>query len=423
MNENGKIMNRLLEFAAKVQNNIYLDAISKGLMGTLPILMIGSIALLLAVLPIEAWTAFLTEINVRTYLMAASTVTTSCLSIYACFLISYRLAAHFQADGISSGILSLFAFFIVTPLAQGSLDMTWMGAQGLFTAMLAALLATRLYCALLKNDRMKIKMPDSVPPVIANTFEGLIPGIIVGACFIIIAILFSFTSWGSLTNMIYSLVAAPLQSLGSSIWAYVLIIFVQMVLFFFGIHGALVVQPIINAVYLPMDTMNMEMVMANAANADLNILGKTFYNAFTGIGGAGGTLSLIILILLVSKAKQHKTIGRLSAVPALFTINEPIMFGMPLVLNAVMAIPFILVPVIQSVIAYFAIAVGLVPHLNGVQVPFGTPVLVNAFLAGGWQASVLQVVLVIVGIVVYYPFFKVLDRQAAKTEMEGEEKQ
>ena len=423
MNKDGKLMDKLLGFAAKVQSNIYLDAISKGLMGTLPILMIGSIALLLAVIPIDAWKQFLTDAGIRTYLMAASTVTTSCMSLYACFLIGNRLASNFEVDGISAGIISIFAFLIITPLNEGALNMTWMGAQGLFAAMLATLVATRVYCALMKNDKIQIKMPDSVPPVIANTFEGLIPGMFVGALFIIIAVLFSFTPWGSLTNMIYTLVATPLQSMGSSIWAYSFIILVQMVLFFFGIHGALVVQPIINAVYLPMDTVNMEMVLAGAANADLNILGKTFYSIFTGIGGAGGTLSLVILILLISKSKQHKAIGRLSAVPSLFTINEPVMFGLPCVLNPLLAIPFIITPIVQSVIAYIAIAIGLVPHLNGVQVPFGTPILVNAFLAGGWRASVLQIVLVAVGILIYLPFFKVLDNQVTKTENKTKESQ
>ena len=224
MNKDGKLMDKLLGFAAKVQSNIYLDAISKGLMGTLPILMIGSIALLLAVIPIDAWKQFLTDAGIRTYLMAASTVTTSCMSLYACFLIGNRLASNFEVDGISAGIISIFAFLIITPLNEGALNMTWMGAQGLFAAMLATLVATRVYCALMKNDKIQIKMPDSVPPVIANTFEGLIPGMFVGALFIIIAVLFSFSPWGSLTNMIYTLVATPLQSMGSSIWAYSFII-------------------------------------------------------------------------------------------------------------------------------------------------------------------------------------------------------
>lgn len=422
MDREGKMMDKLLLFAEKVQSNVYLDAISKGLMGTLPILMIGSFSLLLAVLPIDAWKQILTDTGIRTYLMAGSTVTISCMSLYSCFLIGYRLASSFHVDGISSGIISVFSFLIVTPLAEGALDMNWMGAQGLFTAMLASLIATRLYCALMKNQKIQITMPDSVPPVIANTFKGLIPCIVIGAIFILVAVLFSYTPWGSLTNMIYTLVASPLQSLGSSIWAYSLIILVQMVLFFFGIHGALVVQPIINAVYMPMDTVNMEMVLAGAPNGDLNILGKTFYSLFTGVGGAGGTLSLIILILLFAKAKQYKTIGRLSSVPGLFTINEPIMFGLPLVLNPILSIPFISTPIIQSIIAYFAIAIGLVPHLNGVQVPFGTPVLINAFLAGGWRASILQIVLVVIGILIYYPFFKIADRQAVTTEVGANEK-
>ncbi len=411
-----KMLDKLMRVAAKVQGNVYLDAISKGLMQTLPILIIGSLALLFAVIPIDGWLAFLESTGIKTYLMAASTVTTSCLSLYACFLIGNRLAKNFDADGITAGIISVFCFLVVTPLAEGALNMTWMGAQGLFTAMIVSLVSTRLYCLLIKNDKIVIKMPESVPPAISSTFKGLIPAIIIGVVFIAIAVLFSLTSWGSLTNMVYTLLAAPLQTMGTSIWAYLVIVLFQMILFFFGIHGALVVQPIINAVYLPMDAQNMELVMAGAANADLNILGKTFYSLFTGIGGAGGTLSLVILILLIGKSKQYKTIAKLGGIPSLFTINEPIMFGMPLVLNMMMAVPFILTGLVQSLVAYLSIAIGLVPHLNGVQVPFGTPILVNAFLAGGWQASVLQIVLIIIGMAIYYPFFKIIDRKAAEEE-------
>ncbi len=420
MNKKEQMMAKVMEFSAKIQNNVYLDAISKGLMGTLPIMMIGSIALLIAVLPFDAWKTLLTDIGVRTYLMAASTLTTSCMSIYSAYLIGHRLATSFNENGVTAGILSIFAFFIVTPLNEGALNMTYMGAQGLFTAMIASLLATRIYCALMKNEKIQIKMPDSVPPVIANTFAGLFPSIFVGALFILIAVLFSFTSWGSMADMIYAVLAAPLQQLGGSVWSLIILVFVQMILWFFGLHGSLVIQSVVTAVYLPMDTMNMEMVLAGAANSDLNILGKTFYSLFSGIGGAGGTLSLVILLVLIAKSKKHKALGKLGLIPGLFTINEPIVFGMPLILNPIMAIPFISVPLIQTGLAYLATISGLVPRLNGVQVPFGTPMLFNAFLAGGWRAAVLQLVLVLVGVAVYYPFFKMLDKQAVKEEAESE---
>lgn len=415
--ENNKTIDKVLEFAARFQANIYLDSISKGLMGTLPITMIGSIALLLAVLPIQAWKDFITAIGVAPYLLAASTLTTSCLSIYASFLIGYRLAHHLQVDEIPGGLISLFAFFIATPLTDGALTMSYMGAQGLFTALIASLLATKLYAALMKCDKLKIKMPPSVPGMIATTFSTMIPAILVGLIFIGIAVVFSYTPWGSFAEMIYSLVATPLMNVGGNIWSLVAIVLVQMILWFFGIHGSLVVGTVISAVYMPMALENMELYAAGTPAGELpHILGNTFYSLYAGIGGAGGTLSLLIVMFLFAKAKQNKELAKLAGIPGIFVINEPIVFGYPLILNPVMAIPFILTPIVQLLIPYFVTAIGLIPPLTGVQVPFGLPVIVNGFMAGGWTAALMQIIDIAVGCLIWFPFFKISDAQMYKEE-------
>ncbi|MDU6340450.1 MAG: PTS transporter subunit EIIC [Clostridium sp.] len=415
MSKTDMMMGKVMIFAQKVQNNKYLDAISKGLMWTLAPLMIGSIALLLAVLPIDAWKTLIGNIGLRAQLLNASTLTTSIIALYAVFAIAYKLADNLKQQGVIPGLLAVFSFLIITPLANfdgaSYLDIGWLGAKGLFTAMIVALVSCRIYC-LLVEKKLTIKMPDSVPPVIANSFAGLIPAMVVGFGFILVALLFSLTKYGSFNEFVYHIIASPLESLSASIWSMVFIVFVQMVLWFFGLHGSLVVGSFITALYLPMDTANMEAVAAGVANSELpNILGKTFYNLFAGIGGAGGTISLVILLLFVAKSKKNKAMGNLAAIPGCFTINEPVVFGLPLILNPIMVVPFISVPLIQLIIAYFATAAGIVPRLSGVQVPFGMPVLVNGFIAGGWRVSVLQAVLILVGLVIYYPFFKVLDKK------------
>lgn len=412
------MMNNVLKFASKIQENKYLDAISKGLMGTLPILMIGSIALLLAVLPIDAWKSFVSTIGLTPYLLAASTVTTSCMAIYSAFLMGNRLATTLHENGVTAGIISIFAFLVVTPLNEGALNMNYMGAQGLFTAIFASLAATRIYCALMKCEKLKIKMPESVPPVISNTFSSIFPCLFTGAIMIAIATIFSFTPWGSIAEMIYTLVASPLNALGGSVWSLVVIVLVQMLLWFFGIHGSLVVGTVIQAVYMPMALDNMAALQNGTPVNELpNILGNTFYSLYAGIGGAGGTLSLLIVMILFGKAKKNKELAKLAIIPGLFTINEPIVFGYPLILNPVMAIPFISVPIIQILVAYAAMATGIVPPLTGVQVPFGVPVIFGAFIGGSWQAAVLQVVCVAIGVLVWFPFFKVSDNQDYKLEL------
>lgn len=421
-----QMMEKVMSFAMKVQQNKYLSAISTGLMGTLPILMIGSIALLLAVLPIDAYKEFITNIGLRSFLMLTSTLTTSIIALYSSFAIAYRLAEKFKVEPMIPGVLAVLCFFMITPMVSAEvngvagsyLDTNMLGAKGLFTAMIVSLISCRLYCYFMEGKKLTIKMPAGVPPVIANSFAGLLPAIVVAILFMLVAWGFSFTSYGSMAQFIYSVISMPLEHLSSSMWSMVFIVFIQMILWFFGLHGSLVVQSFITALYLPMDTANMDALAAGVTNSELpNILGKTFYSCFAGISGAGGTLSLVILMFIMSKSKKNKALANLAIVPGCFTINEPIVFGYPLILNPIMAIPFITVPLIQVIVAYASIAVGICPRLSGVQVPFGMPVVVGGFIAGGWKIAVLQVVLVLIGIAIYYPFFKISDKQAVAQEM------
>ncbi|MGX6978107.1 PTS sugar transporter subunit IIC [Vagococcus elongatus] len=415
-----KYMDKVLIFADKISNNKYLKAVSNGLMATLPINIIGSIALLLAVLPIEAWKNFISTINIGGYFSVGYSMTVGVISIYASFLVGHRLATEFNQSAVPAGLVSMFSFLIMTPLITidetTTLDMSKLGAQGLFTAIICGLVFSRLYCFILEKN-ISIKMPEGVPPFITDTFAGLIPGIISGFIAIIISWLFGFTSYGSFSDFIYQILATPLQSLSSNVGSLLLIVFIQMTLWFFGIHGSLVVGSFITALYMPMDVQNMDALAAGVARSELpNILSKSFYDLFSGIGGAGGTLSLIIVILIFSKSKQSQTVAKLSSAPGLFTINEPMVFGLPLILNPIMAIPFILTPLVQTLIAYLAIWSGLFPRLSGVQVPFGTPILINGFLAGGWRIALLQLICVFAGCFLYLPFVKLMDKNNEKNE-------
>lgn len=410
-----KNMDKVLRFADKVSNNHYLNAISNGLMATLPVNIIGSVALLLAVLPVEFWQNFTEGIGLTPYLMLGYQLTVGVISIYASFLMGYRLATNLNQSAIPAGILSMFVFLMLTPMLTigdvTTLDISKLGAQGLFTAMISSLLFTRFYCFLLER-KLVIKMPDGVPGSVKDTFNSLIPVILTGFTAIIMSLLFGFTSYGSFSDFVYSFIATPLEGLSSNVGSLLVIVFMQMLLWFFGIHGSMVVGGFVTALYLPMDIVNMDALASGAANSELpNVLGATFYNIFSGIGGAGGTLSLVIVILLFSKSKQSKAVASLSSVPSLFTINEPIIFGFPLILNPIMAIPFITVPLIQTLIAFLGISSGLFPRLNGVQVPFGTPILLNGFIAGGWRIALLQIICIAVGCLIYYPFIRLADKR------------
>lgn len=147
-----------------------------------------------------------------------------------------------------------------------------------------------------------------------------------------------------------------------------------------------------------------------------NIITAQFQDMFATFGGAGSTLSLIIAMLLICKSKRIKSIGKLSILPGIFGINEPLIFGLPIMLNPLLLIPFALVPTVNIIIAYFCMSTGLVPLTNGVQLPWTTPIIFSGFLTTGWQGAVLQLVLLILGIFMYIPFIKILDKQYLKDE-------
>ena len=413
--------------------NKYLSAIKNAFQNFMPLTIAGAIGVLWCNVLVNDQTGlglFFKPIMALDFLnpafQAVNFCTISCITVGITLGIAQEIGVWnmgAERAGYIPGLVGLAAWLSVTNtshMVDGAKEAftgiagNELGATGLFTGMIIGVLSVELFCFFEKQDALKIKMPDGVPPMIANTFTALIPAILVGLIFIAVATIFSFTPYGSFTQLVYTVIVTPLNSLGGSVWSLVVLILVQMLLWFFGIHGSNVISGVITAVYLPMATANLEAYAAGKALP--NILCNTFYDTFSGIGGAGGTLSLCIVILLFAKSKQNKTMGKLGIIPGLFTINEPVVFGYPLIMNPLMAIPFILTPIVQTLVAYFSMYIGLVPRFTGVQVPWCMPIILKPLLAGGWQAAILQVVCIFIGCLIWYPFFKVSDKQRYEQE-------
>lgn len=319
-------------------------------------------------------------------------------------------------DGISAAIIALLGFLILTPLgtdANGAsfIPTTWLGATGIFSAMIIGIISARLYIFIRKKG-WTINMPEGVPPMVAKVFESLIPAIIIGVFFLIVSYIFTNTSYGSMHQAIYAVIQIPLQGIGGNIWAMCLFTIVAQTLWFFGIHGTNVVSSIYTPIWIALDAANMAAVAAGRAPE--NVIGMAFFNTYT-FGGM--VLGLVFMMAFMAKSKQHKSLGRLSLVPAIFGVTEPVIFGTPLVLNFIFAIPFIFGNVIALLVAYFATTLGFVPIMNGIQTIFGLPIGIFAAIQGSWQIVVLQLLLVVIVALVWYPFFKIADRAACKQEM------
>jgi PTS system cellobiose-specific IIC component len=316
--------------------------------------------------------------------------------------------------------LAVVAFLLLTPMLElkdGGVGIPAgnLSASGLFLGMLTAVLAVEIVRFVDKKG-WKIKMPDSVPENVSRSFSALIPGLIVIVVFDLIRIAFSFTNFATAQELIFHYLQVPLTSLGSTLPAMSVVTLFEGVLWFFGIHGSNVVGGIMQPIWLALTADNA--TAFEAGKALPHIINYQFYSNFMKIGGFGSTFGLAILLLFTAKSSQYKALGKLAIAPGFFGINEPIIFGLPIVLNPIMMIPFILTPLVMAFVAYFAMASGMVPFTNGTNIPWTTPPVIAGFLVSGWKGAVLNIVQIVISAAIYYPFFKSVDRMAFKKEQE-----
>lgn len=418
---------KLTRFFAKINpyvtalgRNKYLQAVSGAMMATLPITIIGSIAVLLLVFPIDFVKNGVAALGLTGVLVAANTFTIGALALYVSFLIAKNLVQQFieDDDGSSAGIISLLSFLLVTPLGAtkegiSAIPTTWLGASGVFSAMIVGLVSGRIYI-LIKKKGWTIKMPESVPPMVMKVFEGLIPSIIIGVLFILVNKVFSLTSYGSMHQAIYTLLQGPLQTLGGSLPALIILSTVGQILWFFGIHGTNVTMPIVQPIWLALDVMNLNAIAAG--HAAPNIIGLSFFMTLT----FGGTALGLVVLMIRSKSKQYKALGKLALVPALFGITEPVIFGTPLVLNFKLAVPFIFNNAIVLIIAYVLTTLNIVPRFMGTSYIFGLPIGFSAAIQGSIRIIILQVALQVLSIFLWMPWFRSLEKEAVIRESELE---
>ena len=413
----------LIPFANKLSQNKVLKAISGGFSALLSIIMVGAIASLLSGLNIEAYQNLITAIGLKPIVAYISAYTTNMMAVYAVFSIGHSMAKQLECkdQAILVGIISLMVFLLTIPLGvskdevtiAAAISTTYFGAPGLFTAMIIGCIVPFIYNIFVKNH-IVIKMPDGVPPQISNGFSAIIPAVCITAVFAAIRQLCALTSFGTLSGLIYGLLKTPLSSLTNSPVTFVILLLFCNILWFFGIHGGMVTMSFLSMLYMAPALENLE---AMAAGQPLpNMLTNTWWFTFAQLGGSGGIIGLAVCMFFFAKSERYKTLGKIAILPALCSISEPLVFGVPLVLNVVMLIPMILSPLCCFLSSYLMTSIGVLPYLNGIQLSTGTPVVLAGFLAGGWRAAIWQVVLVALQFAIYFPFFRMVDKQALEEE-------
>lgn len=428
-----KLEKVLMPMADKVGKNKILIAIRDGFLIMTPLLIIGSIFLLLANFPIPGWSEFWAKYlgpGWESWFFNISRATFSVMALFACFGTAYSYARELKGDKIQSAAISLVAFIILMETRipfQGvegmgtinGLGFDFIGSNGIFLALIVALSSVMIFDWSYKKG-WTIKMPEGVPPAVCDSFAALIPSALVITIFFFLRIGFGVTPFETAHNFIFKALQAPLQGVGGTIGAQLLYTLLCSLLWFFGINGPAVV----NAVYAPIYTIfTAENLTAFQAGLPLpNIFTHPFKDFFTTFGGGGSTLSLIIVMLLFCKSKRITHLGKLSIVPGIFGINEPIIFGLPIVLNPILIIPFLVVPLMNQILSIFATQVGIIPYTTGVMLPWTTPIGFSGYLStGSMVAALWQVGLLLLGCVVYYPFIKMLDKKYMQDELEAQD--
>ncbi|EOL77260.1 PTS system, lactose/cellobiose family IIC component [Enterococcus faecalis EnGen0280] len=430
-------LERVLTPLAKViGENKYLVAIRDGFLLSTPLLIVGSVFLLIANFPLPQWDTWMSHLlgkDWATMMSVPASASFDVMTILAVVGIAYSLGKQFNVDAMQAGIIALVSFFIVTPYQTlftpensskvyevTSLPLKWMGSSGLFLGMIVALIATRLFVAIVRKG-WTIKMPEGVPPTVVKSFEALIPSFLVVTLMFLVNWLAALTPYGNLQDVIFKFLQTPLLSLGNTLGAMSIAYLFLHFFWFFGINGGSVVGAVFNPVLRALSVENLQAF--KDGHEIPNIITGQFQDMFATFGGAGSTLSLIIVMVLFCKSQRIKKLSQLSLIPGVFGINEPIIFGLPIVLNPILLIPFVLVPAINIIIAYFAMDWGLVPLTNGIQLPWTTPPIISGFLVSGWQGSILQALLLVLGMFIYYPFIRVMDDQYLREEWKAQEEE
>lgn len=420
----------LVPLAEAIGKNKYLVSIRDGFLITTPILIAGSIFLLIGEFPWPALNEWMGSIivdqktgaNLTSFIEKPAGATFSIMAIFAVIAIAYSFAKQMKTNKIFGSATAVMSWLLLMPysidgvtkiggkelpVSLEGIPLNWVGAKGIFIGIIVSFLAVHIY-AFIEKKGWVIKMPPGVPPTVVESFAALIPAMFVMIFFFLINLILGFLGTNAF-QVVFDILQTPLVHLGGTLGALLIAFLFNGLFWFFGINGGAVVGAVYGPVLATLSLENVEFFKNGVGSP--NIVNEQFYELFVVYGGAGSTLSLIIAMLFFCKSKRITELGKLALIPGIFGINEPIIFGLPMVLNPVMVLPFLLIPIFNILVGYTSMAMKLVPITNGITIPWTTPPVISGFLATDWRGAVLQIILIIIGIFLYMPFIKAMDKQ------------
>jgi PTS system cellobiose-specific IIC component len=407
-------------YADKIATNRFIAAIRDAFASTIPITIVAALFLLINNVLLAPDTgllrsmpghALIAEIGDQVY-----NGTLGMLGLMVTFLIGLRLAKSYGSDGALEAIIALACYVTLVPnvinvtgldgkdiQAAGALTQTYTSASAMLLGIIAAIVSVPLVTKLSANSKLKIKMPDSVPPAIAKSFNSLIPAVFTVSLFAIFEVVLRTLSGHTVPEVVVTILQAPLVGGFQTLPGILSYVFLSTFVFIFGIHGAFVFGAISSPILLTSLQQNIDAIQAGTSAP--NIVTQPFLDAYVYMGGGGTMICLVIAVLIWSKRDDQRMIAKLGGVSSLFNISEPMMFGLPIVFNPVYAIPFCIVPMVSTIVAYIATSLHLVSPTY-ILVPWVTPPILSGYLAtaGDFRAALLQIVIIVIGTLIYMPF-------------------
>lgn len=421
--------------AAKIGSQKHLVAVRDAFISIMPITMAGSIAVLINAIVRDIPGSFgmtgivdafqwLIGINGNVWFGSLAI-----LSMVFVFALGYQLSKAYDVSPLAGGLIAFASFIIVTPqvatvavegladpvVAWGNISLAYLDAKGLFTALLVGFISTIIYAKMMQKN-ITIKLPEQVPPAVSKAFASIIPGVAaMYACGTIAYLLSTYVGSG-LGDLILKYVQMPFLAMSQGLPAVIVVTICVSLFWFFGLHGTNVLAPVLDGIYKTALTENTNVYQQTLSSDALPyIWTRGSFDAFAWMGGAGCTIALIIAIFIFSKREESRAVAKLSAPMGCFNINEPVVFGLPIVLNPIYMIPWILVPTLLVLIAYAATAAGLVPPVF-LEVPWVMPPVIYAWMATGFSftAALLALFNLALAVVIWGVFVVIANRVESK---------
>lgn len=407
----------------------YIKIIMNSFMGIAGFSIGASLFSLVKSIPIPFWQDFMTNSGLGDILSIPINMVSNLYALMVVLCVGYEVAKSFEQRALPVAMTAFGALMILTPFeatvritnaagemvtgtASNVISLSPLGSQGIFLAMFSGLLAARLYIFLVKKN-IKIKMPDTIPPSVAGMFETMIPAGLVFIVFIAIRMIFAATPYGTAQSFIYTILQAPLMGVGATPVGAAIYLMAGKFLWMFGIHGDMLAYATLGSVRSAATQANMA---AFAAGQPVPYLEWTLLTPLTNAG-----ILALTLLLLISKSKQHKSLGKMAIATSVFNITEPVMFGLPIILNPVMAVPFVLTPGIDVLLTSLVMRIGLVAPSTGTALSNVIPTPIYMWMNNNSISGLIWGTLIIViNMAIFFPFFKVAEHMAVKEEQQEE---